>query len=261
MRSSRAFLPSIFLLVLLLPGGMHAQSTKADLRARLVNKPLFLRGQWVDDDLRFDERGKLTGDSKPVTFTLAAINVKDVKLSSDALTLRGERMGLEFNKDLPVRVPLHDITIKVARPKDGDYTSALNSIFAELWELAPHQPSYWQGYFAEHFPAPATMPDTSQSRPDLRRVGGAVLPPSVRKNVEPEFNDVARHLRYSGVTLVGLIVDETGHATKLRIVRPTGLGLDDRAVAAVSKYEFSPATENGNPIPVRVNVEVAFHID
>src|SRR5580698_2238424 len=39
-----------------------------------------------------------------------------------------------------------------------------------------------------------------------------------------------------------------------------GLGLDERAVAAVSQYTFQPATKDGSPVSVQLNVEVNFQI-
>lgn len=39
-----------------------------------------------------------------------------------------------------------------------------------------------------------------------------------------------------------------------------GLGLDEKAVAAVSTYRFAPATRNGTPVPVAIHVQVKFAI-
>jgi hypothetical protein len=51
---------------------IHAQSTEADLKTRLMDKPLYLRGFWRDDTLHFDPTGHLLGNSSPVTFSSAA---------------------------------------------------------------------------------------------------------------------------------------------------------------------------------------------
>jgi len=39
-----------------------------------------------------------------------------------------------------------------------------------------------------------------------------------------------------------------------------GFGLDDQAVDAVRRWVFSPATKNGEPVDVRINVEVNFKL-
>src|SRR6185437_157646 len=85
-------------LALLFVPFVHAQKTQADLNARLLNKPLFLRDTWYADKLEFDPHGQLLGDSKRVAFTLAGIDVTDVKLSSSGLTIWGHRMGIVFDK-------------------------------------------------------------------------------------------------------------------------------------------------------------------
>jgi hypothetical protein len=43
--------------LLLTSGSAVAQSTEADISARLLGKPLQLRGFWMDDQLRFDATG------------------------------------------------------------------------------------------------------------------------------------------------------------------------------------------------------------
>jgi len=46
----------------------------------------------------------------------------------------------------------------------------------------------------------------------------------------------------------------------VRIVRKLGYGLDEQAVEAVRKYRFEPAMHDGKPVPVEVNIQVAFKI-
>ena len=56
------------------------------------------------------------------------------------------------------------------------------------------------------------------------------------------------------------VVDERGEARDIAIVTPLGFGLDDRACEAVAAWKFAPATKNGVPVKVAVNVEVNFHL-
>ena len=60
--------------------------------------------------------------------------------------------------------------------------------------------------------------------------------------------------------LVNLWVDEKGNPTHVRVIRGIGVGLDEKAVAAVKLHKFKPAMENGKPVTVEMNVEVTFHI-
>jgi protein TonB len=63
-----------------------------------------------------------------------------------------------------------------------------------------------------------------------------------------------------GVVLVNLIVDQQGRPVNVHVLRGVGMGLDDKAVAAVKQYRFKPAREAGKPVAVELNVEVNFQI-
>jgi protein TonB len=44
------------------------------------------------------------------------------------------------------------------------------------------------------------------------------------------------------------------------VVKPLGYGLSEKALDAASQYRFKPAMKNGQPVPVRIDVEVNFHL-
>jgi protein TonB len=70
----------------------------------------------------------------------------------------------------------------------------------------------------------------------------------------------ARRIKFQGTCVVALIVDTRGNPQRVHIVGHLGMGLDEKAVAAVKQYKFKPATLEGRPVPVEVNVEVDFRI-
>jgi protein TonB len=90
--------------------------------------------------------------------------------------------------------------------------------------------------------------------------GGGVSAPQVIFAPDPEFSDEARRAKYQGICVVALIVDAQGNPQHVRVVRPLGMGLDEKAVKAVRQYKFKPAMYHGHPVPVEVNVEVNFRI-
>jgi periplasmic protein TonB len=94
----------------------------------------------------------------------------------------------------------------------------------------------------------------------LRKIGGGVSSPVVISKVEPEFSEEARKAKFMGVVLVNLIVDAKGMPQNVHVLRGVGMGLDDKALAAVRQYRFKPAIEGGKPVPVELNVEVDFQI-
>ena len=233
-----------------------------DLKARLVHKPLFLSGQWGERRLAFDGTGKLVGTAARFPFTVSGIDVYSVRLDAKGLRVDGERSGLVFSKGKMTRQPLgEDIRLEIAAPATGDYTQALDAIFyTSASDYVPALPAYWKGAYTEALLTGSPLPAAAKlvPAPGTQRIGGDVSAPRALHVAEPEFNDYARAVRLSGVVLIYLQVDTAGNPTGVRILHPLGLGLDERAVAAVAKYKFKPAARNGVPVRVEMNVEVNF---
>ncbi len=91
-------------------------------------------------------------------------------------------------------------------------------------------------------------------------MGGDVKAPKIRFSPEPEFSEAARYEKFQGVVVVDLVVDHDGKVRNVKIVRPLGLGLDEQAVAMIKTWSFEPAKLDGKPVPVEMNVEVAFNL-
>jgi TonB family protein len=92
-------------------------------------------------------------------------------------------------------------------------------------------------------------------------VGGGVSTPQLIHSVEAEFSDEARRAKYQGVCIVSIIVDRNGVPQNPRVVRPLGMGLDEKALEAIKQYRFKPAMKDGKtPVPVMINVEIDFRL-
>lgn len=95
----------------------------------------------------------------------------------------------------------------------------------------------------------------------LYRIGGGVSAPVPIFQPEAEFSDEARRAKYQGVCIVSLIVDAQGNPQNVHVVRPLGMGLDEKALEAVRKYKFKPAMKDGKtPVPVMISIEVNFRL-
>jgi periplasmic protein TonB len=92
------------------------------------------------------------------------------------------------------------------------------------------------------------------------RIGGGVSPPSIIYKVEPEYSEEARKAKFQGTVLLFVVVDEKGLPRDIKILRPLGLGLDQKAVEAVEKWKFSPGKKDGKPVPVQAQIEVNFRL-
>jgi TonB family protein len=78
--------------------------------------------------------------------------------------------------------------------------------------------------------------------------------------VTPKFSDEAQRAKYSGICILSLVVDKDGSPRDIRVVRRLGMGLDEKAIEAVNQYRFKPAMKDGEPVPVRITVEVNFRL-
>jgi periplasmic protein TonB len=92
------------------------------------------------------------------------------------------------------------------------------------------------------------------------RIGGDVSAPQILSKIEPEYSEEARRAKYSGSVLLSIIVDERGLPRDIRVIRPLGLGLDEKAIEAVSKWRFIPGRKGSLPVATQAQVEVNFRL-
>jgi TonB family protein len=89
---------------------------------------------------------------------------------------------------------------------------------------------------------------------------GGVSKPIAIVAPEAEFSEEARRQHYQGVCIVAIIVDAQGNPRDPKVTRSLGLGLDEKALEAVQKYRFKPATKGGKPVASYVSIEIDFHL-
>jgi len=92
------------------------------------------------------------------------------------------------------------------------------------------------------------------------RIGGGVTAPTLIFKVEPEYSEEARKAKFQGTVVLYVVVDEKGSPRDLRVVRALGLGLDEKAIEAVTKWRFRPGYLNGKPVKVAATIEVNFRL-
>jgi TonB family protein len=87
-----------------------------------------------------------------------------------------------------------------------------------------------------------------------------MTPPRLLYRVEPEFSEEARKAKHQGVVVLYIDIDTSGRARNIRVARQLGLGLDEKAVEAVSEWRFRPAYLDGKSVVASAVVEVNFHL-
>ena len=105
----------------------------------------------------------------------------------------------------------------------------------------------------EDLPAPPPIDD---GRPI--EIGGSVVRPVAIDAPQPIYPEIARRARIQGVVLLSTILDKTGRVTEVKVTKDLPFGLGDAAATAVARWRYRPATLNGNPVAVYLQVTVTF---
>ena len=90
-------------------------------------------------------------------------------------------------------------------------------------------------------------------------MGPGVTAPRVTHQVNPVYKPDSEGFRISGTVLVGLVVSSKGEPKDVHVVRSLEKAVDQSAVEAVQQWRFEPARKGGQPVAVRITVEIRFH--
>jgi hypothetical protein len=181
--------------------------------------------------------------------TQAALEANEaLKASNKALKESTEALK-EANDALKAVSPAHSAMVM---------NKALNTIFAPDIDpvMMSHLPEYWQEYFTSKSEHRKYMPKDAS----IKVVSEGMTPPRVLNSIDPSSNEYAQKYGIAGMELVRTVVDSTGIPRQMAIQRPIGFGLDEKAVEAIKNSHFTPATMNGQPVPVVIDLVVTFRI-
>jgi TonB family protein len=90
------------------------------------------------------------------------------------------------------------------------------------------------------------------------RPGSGIEPPRLLREVKADYTDEARRRGITGDVVLEIVVRRDGTVGDVTVLQGRGAGLDQRAVAAVRQWRFSPARRRGEPVDVIVEVAVEF---
>jgi TonB family protein len=80
------------------------------------------------------------------------------------------------------------------------------------------------------------------------RVGRGVSLPRPIYTPSPEISPEAKEAKYQATVIVMAIVSGGGDVTDAKAVNTVGMGLDERAVEAVSRWKFKPSNQGRKAI-------------
>ena len=98
-------------------------------------------------------------------------------------------------------------------------------------------------------------------RQDLMTVEGEVKAPRAIRKQPPKYTEAARQERIQGLVILRLVIDETGKVTDIEVLKGLPYGLTETAIAAVERWEFEPATHQGEPVSVLYNITINFRLE
>ncbi|MFZ0287261.1 MAG: energy transducer TonB [Terriglobales bacterium] len=93
---------------------------------------------------------------------------------------------------------------------------------------------------------------------DIRTHG--LRPPQAIDTPGPKSSAESKKLKPNAAALLSAIVTSTGDVRDVQVKKAVGKGLDEKAVEAVRGWKFKPATLNGMPVAVRIEIEIKFHL-
>jgi TonB family protein len=96
-----------------------------------------------------------------------------------------------------------------------------------------------------------------QSEPGEER---QVLPPEPLRKVDPIYDLSAMDDRVEGKVQLSAIIHKDGYVYGINIVRGVDPRLDNNAVQALRKWEFTPASVDGDPVDVDIVIEIPFRL-
>jgi TonB family protein len=116
-------------------------------------------------------------------------------------------------------------------------------------------------------PEPVTTTTTTTTLPVqpgalVELTDPGVVAPVLERKPPLAYPPLAQLQKVEGTVLLSALVDEKGQVVDVRMVRPSGKpqGLDQAATLHVRQRRYHPATKDGVPVKVWVNVEVHFRL-
>ncbi|MGA7409069.1 MAG: TonB family protein [Bryobacteraceae bacterium] len=84
--------------------------------------------------------------------------------------------------------------------------------------------------------------------------------PSIVNRVAPAYSEEARRAKMQGTVTILVVVDPSGHAVSMRVLRKLGAGLDEKAMEAINQWRFRPGTRDGKAVSTEARVDVSFRL-
>lgn len=92
--------------------------------------------------------------------------------------------------------------------------------------------------------------------------GNGIEWPGLIRQERPTYTSEGMRAKIQGVVAIEAVVLENGRVGEVRVVKSLDRqhGLDEAALDAARKWEFTPCTRQGTPVPCKITIELEFRI-
>src|SRR4029453_7276990 len=108
-----------------------------------------------------------------------------------------------------------------------------------------------------------SQPASARWPPDgVYRIDAVDTRPTLVKEIKPVYTPDAMRARIEGIVRASCVVRAAGPVGDVGITKSleARFGLEGAAIAALKQWVFSPASKDGTPVPVAIDVEMGFRI-
>ena len=97
--------------------------------------------------------------------------------------------------------------------------------------------------------------------PAYRRPKGKLSGPVPVRKVDPKYPQLAIKQHIDGEVILYAIIRQDGHVDSIQVVRSVDPELDRNAMEALSRWEFRPATREGQPVELEAVIHIPFRFN
>ncbi len=273
-------LPFVWTFLLVLATYLVGASVQADeragierrLKATYEGKIVTLRNFYRGKRLHYNINGDLLKGGKPGPWTLyGRIEVSKITLHPDQLEVRGNRLFLIYDQEQEEFRHLRsgetvaiEIEVEPDMKAEENLQQKLATVFLGRSErLASVAPPQWRHFLAgetEQTCASEELEKISKAAEARAKIPYGIARARCRSCPAPQYPDIARRAGLEGQVLMHGIISRDGKVEQLKIIEPLGLGLDDAAVDAVSRWKYKPTLLDDQPVAVCTTFAVTFQL-
>jgi TonB family protein len=204
-------------------------------------------------------RDLLLAEEEKLRTQLSADRLDEQAISKQKQALTAARAALESENS--------EMTLGMRRVITGEQWRKLEKIREDL--MAPPPPPAPPAPPSVPPPPPPPAPPPRPVRRDSlaftdkiydAKAPGIVLP-EILSSPRPVYTAEAKAARIEGMVLLQAVIGEDGNVLSVEVIQGVGYGLDEAAANAVrTQWKFRAGTKDGQPVKVRVKVEITFRL-